>query len=401
MKFPLGQNVHDSDDILGMISSLLTEKFTMGEQVEKFEKTFAEYVGTKYAVMVNSGSSANLLAFSVLTNYKYLFKLKPGDEVLVPALCWSTSVFPIIQCNLTPVFVDVDPITLNVNLDDLKSKITDKTKAIMLVHVLGNCTSMIKLMKIVNDYNLLLIEDTCESLGSKYRGQYLGTFGDIGTYSFYYSHHITTGEGGCIITNNDELYELIKCLRAHGWSRNLKNKEEIQQQHPDLHSKFTFVNLGYNLRPMEIQATMGLSQLQKLKTKNANRKVNYFRIKNRIQQDSRNTFLSFPEETDNADIAWFGVTLFLNGDKKTVKLSEYLDYLTNNGVENRPIITGNIVRQPVIQDLFPDLDCKAFPGAEECHFRGLFIGLSSSSMSNSTIEELVDILLGFGETKFN
>lgn len=392
MKFLLGQNVHDSEDILNMIKTLLTENFTMGEQVSNFEKTFAEYIGTKHAVMVNSGSSANLIALAVLTNYKRNNKLMTGDEVLVPALCWSTSVFPIIQCNINPVFVDIDSETLNIDLEDLERKITDKTKAIMLVHVLGNCTNMKKLMDIVARHNLILIEDTCESLGSKYNAKYLGTFGAIGTYSFYYSHHITTMEGGMIVCDNDEDYELMKCLRAHGWSRNLKNKEEIKEQNPDVDPRFTFVNLGYNVRPMEIQAAMGTSQLKKLKTKNDNRKLNYLNIKNKIEKDPRNKFLSFPKESENADVAWFGVTLFLD---KNIQLSKYLNYLTENGVENRPIVTGNIIRQPVIKDLYPNLNATDFPGAEKCHFSGLFIGLSSEIMPDDLIDELINILLDY------
>lgn len=392
MKFPLGQNVHDSDDILNMINVLTSGKFTMGEQVSNFEEQFAEYIGVKHALMVNSGSSANLIALSVLTNYKCTNRLLPGDEVLVPALCWSTSVFPIIQCNLIPVFVDSSPVSLNIDLDDLERKITEKTKAILLVHVLGNCTDMNRLLKIVQKYNLLLVEDTCESLGSKYNDKYLGTFGDIGTYSFYYSHHITTMEGGMVVCNDDSHYELMKCLRAHGWSRNLKDKDIIQSNNPDLDSRFTFVNLGYNVRPMEIQAAMGMGQLNKLRAKNDNRKDNYRRIKNKVESDSRNTFISFPQETIDADIAWFGVTLFL---KDNISLSHYLNYLTQNGVENRPIITGNMVRQPVIKDLYPTLKAEDFPGAEKCHFNGLFIGLSSAPMSDSLIQELTDILLNY------
>lgn len=391
--FPLGQDVHDSDDITKMIGTLLSEKFTMGEQVEKFEKMFAEYMGVKYAIMVNSGSSANLLALSALTNYK-CNKLSPGDEVLVPAVCWSTSVFPIIQCNLKPIFVDVDPKTLNIDLDDLKNKITNKTKAIMLVHVLGNSTDMEKLMEIINEHNLILVEDTCESLGSTYSNQYLGTFGCMGTYSFYYSHHITCVEGGMVITNDDQYYELVKCLRAHGWTRSLKNKEQIHAEHPDVDPRFTFVNLGYNVRPMEIQGTMGISQLDKLKSKNDNRKLNYKNIKGKIENDPRCKFLSFPQEIEKGDIAWFGVTLFLD---EGIKLSEYLDYLTKNGVENRPIITGNMVRQPVIKDLYPELNPSDFKGAERCHYRGLFIGLPSSLMPDELVQELVDVLLGYNQ----
>ena len=392
MKFPLGQNAHDTDDIINMIKVLLTGNFTMGEQVSKFEHMFAEYVGSKYAVMVNSGSSANLLALAALTNYKRNKTLMPGDEVIVPALCWSTSIFPIIQCNLTPVFVDVDPNTLNIDLEDLKKKITDKTKAIMLVHVLGNSTDMEKLMEIVNANNLILIEDTCESLGSKYNDKFLGTFGTLGTYSFYYSHHITTMEGGMVICDNEEDYELVKCLRAHGWTRSLKDKDKIHKEHSDIDPRFTFVNLGYNVRPMEIQAAMGIDQLHKLKPKNDNRKINYSNIKTKIENDPRNTFISFPKEIDNGDIAWFGVTMFL---EEKIKLSDYLNYLTSCEVENRPIITGNMVRQPVIKDLYPNLNPTDFKGAEKCHFRGCFIGLPSSLMSEETVQELVDILLSY------
>ena len=392
MKFPLGQNAHDSDDIIKVIGTLLTEKFTMGEQVSTFEKIFAEYVGSKHAIMVNSGSSANLIALSALTNHKCQNRLITGDEVLIPALCWSTSLFPIIQCNLTPVFVDVNRDTLNIDLNDLEKKITSKTKAIMLVHVLGNCTNMQKLLEIARRHNLILIEDTCESLGSRYNNQYLGTFGSIGTYSFFYSHHITTMEGGMVICNDDDTYELMKCLRAHGWSRNLKNKDEIQKMNPDLDPRFTFVNLGYNFRPMEIQASMGINQLGKLENKNYNRKINYQKVKARIKIDRRNTFLSFPKEAENADIVWFGITLFLN---KEIKLAGYLDYLTKNGVENRPIITGNIIRQPVVKDLYPNLNPSDFKGAEDCHFNGLFIGLSSSLLSDALIEDLVNVLLDY------
>lgn len=393
MKFPLGQNVHGPDDIISMIENLLTEKFTMGEQVSRFERMFEERIGVKHAVMLNSGSSANLISMSVLTNHK-CGDLVEGDEVLIPALCWSTSVFPIIQCNLVPVFVDIDPRTLNVDLDDLEKKITGRTRAIMVVHVLGNCTNMSKLMEISSRHGLILVEDTCESLGSKYGGKYLGTFGSIGTYSFFYSHHITTMEGGMVVCGDEEHYELMKCLRAHGWSRSLsqKNKDKIQKVFPDLDPRFTFVNLGYNLRPMEIQASMGINQLNKLDTKNSNRKINYSKIKSRIEADPRGRFISFPKESENADVAWFGITMFLD---KSVPLSNYLDYLTRNGVENRSIITGNIVRQPVIRDLFPHLNPSEFKGAEECHFKGLFIGLSCDLMPDTLIDELVGILLSY------
>lgn len=391
MKFPLGQDTHDPQDILCMVKSLLGGDFTMGSTVSRFESEFADSVGSRHAVMVNSGSSANLLALAALTNHK-CGKLKAGDEILVPAVCWSTSVWPIIQCGMKPVFVDVCPNTLNMDLDDPKAKISPRTRGVMAVHVLGNTTDMAKLVSICRRDNLVLIEDSCEALGSKFAGKHLGTFGSIGTYSFYYSHHITTMEGGMLVTDDDDLYELLKCLRAHGWTRQLRDldREKIEAEHPDLDPRFTFVNLGYNVRPLEVQAAMGLNQLAKLENKNANRKANYARIKAKLS-DERNDFLAFPTEMQEADVAWFGVALFIKD--KNIGLSDYLGRLTACGVENRPIVTGNMVRQPVIQDLYPDLDPRGFPGAEYVHEKGFFIGLSCTPMTDERVEDLVEILL--------
>lgn len=399
-KFPLGQDVHDANDILAMIAQLLTEKFTMGDRVLEFEQEFAKFVGAKYAMMTNSGSSANLLAVAALANHKYSSKLFPGDEVLIPAVCWSTSLYPLIQYNLKPVFVDTDPKTLNIDLDDLERKITHKTRALMAVHVLGNSCDMNRLMEIVKRYNLILIEDTCESLGTTFDGKYLGTFGEIGTFSTYYSHHLVTGgEGGMIVTNDDEIIEILKALRTHGWTRYLKYKDTIHSQHSDIDERFCFYNLGYNVRPLEIQAAMGLTQISKLKIKNNNRKTNYYKIKDKIESDPRNkldngqSFLSFPEKHSETDAIWFGVVLFLPNNSLTIK--EYCNYCTSQSVETRPIISGNFIRQPVIKDLYPELNPLDFPGAEHCHFRGLFIGLPCAEMPEESITELVDILLGY------
>ena len=170
--------------------------------------------------MVNSGSSANLLSVATACNPMRKKYLKPGDEVLIPAVCWSTSLWPLVQYNLKPVFVDIDIHTLNMNIEDLKSKITRKTKAIMCVHLLGLSSDMEEISKIAKKNNLILFEDTCESLGSKFKKKNLGTYGDFGTFSFYYSHQITSGEGGMVVCKNNEDYNILKCLRSHGWSRN-------------------------------------------------------------------------------------------------------------------------------------------------------------------------------------
>ena len=218
-QYPLIENTYEKQEIISMIKVLIGNRLTMGKNVDLFEKEFAKYVGSKYAIMVNSGSSANLLSMAVAVNYLRKNKLNDGDKILIPAVCWSTSVWPITQMNLIPVFVDVDPMTMNMDLDDMEKKLTKDVRGIVAVHILGNCTNMDRLMNLVKKHDLFLMEDTCESLGSKYKNKCLGTFGDFGTYSFYYSHHITTVEGGMIVCNDDEDYELLKCLRAHGWTR--------------------------------------------------------------------------------------------------------------------------------------------------------------------------------------
>jgi CDP-6-deoxy-D-xylo-4-hexulose-3-dehydrase len=219
---PLAENAMDHTDVSAAIHSLLTNNHTMGKTVIEFEKQFAAKVGSKHAVMVNSGSSANLLAAAAIINqHRKAGFLKAGDKILVPALCWSTSVWPFIQLGLEVVFLDVDPSTLNLSLDDLKKKCTPDVKAICFVHILGNCCDMSEALSFVRGKGLVVIEDTCESLGTTYDGKMLGTLGDFGSYSFYYSHHITTIEGGMVVCQTDEDYELLILLRAHGWTRNL------------------------------------------------------------------------------------------------------------------------------------------------------------------------------------
>ena len=393
LNYTLCQNVYNNDEIIEMNKIILSEKYTMGDNVYKFEKLFSDFIGVKYAVMVNSGSSANLLAFSVATNHKNTNRIECGSEILVSSVCWSTSVFPIIQCGLIPIFVDTDINSLNVNIDDLESKITTKTRGIMLVHVLGNCCDMDRLMKIVEKHNLILFEDTCESLGSMYNNKYLGTFGNFGTYSFYYSHHITTIEGGMVICKTEEEYELVKCLRAHGWTRNLKDKEELQNKYLDIDSRFTFVNLGYNFRPTEIQGALGQIQLNKLETKNNNRLYNYNLIKLKILSDVRNkNYITFPEQTKNCKCVWFGIPMYLSSK---IILSNYLQYLTQNNIENRPVVTGNMTRQPVIKELYPNINHLDFIGSEYIHTNGFFIGLPCEKMSIDDVNKLVDILLNY------
>ncbi len=393
--YPLIENTYEKEEIIGMIQVLLSNRLTMGKKVLEFENKFAKYVGAKYAVMVNSGSSANLLAMAVASNYMRKNKLNKGDKIIVPNICWSTSVWPIIQMGLVPVFVDVDHMTMNMDINELKKLITPDIKGIVAVHILGNCTNMDELMKIVKDNNLFLMEDTCESLGSKYDGKMLGTFGDFGTYSFYYSHHITTIEGGMIVCNDEEDFELLKCLRAHGWTRYLKNKKELEDYYSNVDSRFLFVNVGYNLRPMETQGAMGLIQLNKLDIKNKSRIYNHDIICDKILNDSRNKNIFItPYSVEKSEPAWFGLTFIMN-EKYLKHYKLFLEYLTEKKVENRPVVTGNFARQPIFKFMDIEIEPTSYKGAEILHTRGFFIGLSCSHMNDERINNLVEIFYGY------
>ena len=225
--YPLLDQGLSPKDLNEGIKVLKSGRITMGKKTQNFENKFNKFIGSKYALMVNSGSSANLLAFFALINPLKKKRLNYGDECLIPSLCWSTSLWPIVQSGLKPKFIDIDTKTLNAPIDQIKKNITKKTRAIMAVHVLGNSTKMDELKKITKKRKIYLIEDTCESLGSKYRKKHLGTFGDFGTYSFYYSHQITSGEGGMIVCNDKKNYEIIHSLRAHGWCRELPKNNKL------------------------------------------------------------------------------------------------------------------------------------------------------------------------------
>jgi len=387
-KFTLTEKTYDHNEINAMVDVLLSDKLTMGNRVEEFEEQFADYIGSNYAIMVNSGSSANLLAMAVLTNFKYKNHLKKGDKIIVPTVCWSTSVWPIIQMGLEPVFVDINIDTLNADINKIEEllKTDDKIKGVVVVHILGNSTNMNKLLTLKEQYNLVLMEDTRESLGSKYNDKYLGTLGECGTYSFYFSHHITTIEGGMVVTDNFDTYELLKCLRAHEWSRGMTGYNDNS-----LDNRFCFINVGYNLRSMEIQAAMGLVQLKKLPELNKNRILNYERIIESIKKKNNDILTTFTKEP-NSTPAWFALPFIINSkyDK-----DNYLKYLEQNHISTRPIVTGKFARQPVFKDLKLNINPEIFTNAEIIHNQGFFIGLPSYFMTDEKIEKLVNVLISF------
>lgn len=384
--YPLIENPYRKSDINEALKVLKSRRLTIGPITDKFQNSFTKKLGSNFSLMVNSGSSANLLALQCLINPYRKKRLKPGDEVLIPSLCWSTSLWPIIQSGLKPKFVDIDLDSLNINLNDLKKKISKKTKAILIVHVLGNCVDMSELMRIVKKHNLILIEDTCESLGTKYKNKYLGTFGDFSSFSFYSSHQISSGEGGMICCKNNDDHEIIKSLRAHGWSRGLKNEKKIAAANKHLDSRFIFYNSGFNLRSTDIAASIGLNQFKDIDQFIKKRSINRDKIlkifKKKIKMMK---YLSFIDANNHVKASWFGIPILLS---KKINRNKFLKKIEKLGVETRPIISGNFLKQPSIKKY--KLNKKSnFKNSDIVNNHGFFIGLPTSAISDKNIKKLV------------
>ena len=371
----------------------------MSKITNKFEKFFAKKMGSKYAVMTNSGSSANLLAISCLTNPLSKNKIQASSEVIIPAICWSTSLWPIIQNNLKPVFVDVELGTFNIDIESIEKKITKKTKAIMLVHVLGTSANMTKLMQIAKKYKIDIIEDTCESLGAKYNNKQLGTFGRFGTYSFYYSHQITSGEGGMILCNDINDYNVLKSLRSHGWSRDTNLHANFKKKFNNLDERFLFIGPGYNVRPTEIQSAIALNQFKRLNQFIKIRNINRNKIINNLKKNDKwkNQF-SFVEVKSNFKPSWFGLPILINKKYSYVK-KEFLNYLSKKGIENRPIISGNFLNQPASTFYNFKSTKNDFKNADEIEERGFFIGLHTKNIKEVEIKYIISCLLDIDKFK--
>jgi CDP-4-dehydro-6-deoxyglucose reductase, E1 len=395
LQFPLVDSSYDNQEIISCMATLLSGQLTMGEKVRQFEREFAAWCGARHAVMVNSGSSANLLALSVLTNPLRRAHLKAGDKVAVPAVCWSTSLWPVLQTGLVPVLVDVDPRTLNLSMPALRAALArHDLKAVLMVHVLGNSTELPELLALAEERGLVLVEDTCESLGSTFDGRMLGTLGSFGTFSFYFSHHMTTIEGGMVLAATDEDYDLLKCLRAHGWSREQSNRVELERAHAHIDPRFLFVNVGYNLRPMEIQAAFGLEQLKRLADMNRERRANVERIRAAFARHPRwRGQLHFPAATSRLDPCWFGFP-FLVDAALDFDYRRFTASLLQQGVDTRPIVSGNMALQPAVRHFNVELGMGPFAGAQAIHDRGLFIGCHARALADATIGRLVDLILG-------
>lgn len=342
-----------------MVEASLDGWLTTGRFNDAFEKKLGEYLGVPYVLTTTSGSSANLLALTALTSPKLGERaLKAGDEVITVAAGFPTTVNPTIQNGLVPVFVDVDIPTYNVNASLIESAVTDKTKAIMIAHTLGNLFDLAEVRRVADKYNLWLIEDCCDALGSKYDGKMAGTFGDIATVSFYPAHHITMGEGGAVFTKSHELKKIIESFRD--WGRdcycapgcdNTCGKRFNQQfgSLPEGYDhKYTYSHLGYNLKITDMQAACGLAQLDQVEEFVEVRKANFKYLKAGLA--SCQQFLELPEATENSDPSWFGFPITLKEDSGVSRI-ELIKFLDDAKVGTRLLFAGNLTRQPYFKDI--------------------------------------------------
>jgi CDP-6-deoxy-D-xylo-4-hexulose-3-dehydrase len=384
--YPLVEDPFNSDDIKKGIDVLKSKQLTISTQTHKLENFFSTKFKSKYSLMVNSGSSANLLALQCLINPYRANRLKKGDEIIIPTLCWSTSLWPIIQSNLTPVFVDINKETLNIDTKKIEKKITKRTKAILLVHVLGNSCNMDHIMQLKKKYNLILIEDTCESIGSKYRGRYLGTFGEFSSFSFYTSHQISAGEGGMICCKNKTDYNILKSLRSHGWSRGTTYEKKYTKL-KFLDSRFIFFNSGFNLRPLEVSAAIALNQLKRSEKLENLRNMNRSKIISMVKKNKTiNNKIYFFEKNKNVEPSWFGLPIKIsNTYKKNKKI--IVDSLEKSGIETRPIISGNFTKQPASIKYKINIKEK-FKETDDMYKKSFFIGLPTKKINKPLINKI-------------
>jgi CDP-4-dehydro-6-deoxyglucose reductase, E1 len=370
--FPLAISSWDEAELQAMQRVMAKGMFTMGEEVQAFEKAFATYMGSQYAVMVNSGSSANLLMISALRYRKDGPGLKPGDEVIVPAVSWSTTYYPLYQYGLKLVFVDIDPNTLNMDVTALKAAIRPETKAILAVNLLGNPNEFNALHAICKEHNLLLLEDNCESMGACFEGKQAGTFGVMGTFSSFFSHHISTMEGGLIVTDDEELYHILLCIRSHGWTRHLPAQNRVSGTKSDdpFEEAFKFVLPGYNVRPLELEGAIGREQLKKLPGFIEARRKNAVVFRELFQD---HPLLRIQQETGES--SWFGFSFLLTPEAiaKGITRQQVVSLLREHKIEVRPIVTGNFAKNPVLEHFDYRIQGDLFH-ATWLDAHGLFVG---------------------------
>lgn len=376
VRYPLASSTWGTEEKEAMYRVIDSGMFTMGQEVADFEQQFAQYTGSNHCVMVNSGSSANLLMVAALF-YRKDNPLKRGDEVIVPAVSWSTTYFPLYQYGLKIKFIDIDLETLNIDLDQLEAAVTEKTRLIMAVNLLGNPNDFNRIFQIIKGKDIIFIEDNCEAMGATYNGKMAGTFGVMGSFSTFFSHHISTMEGGMIVTDDEELYHILLSLRAHGWTRNLPKYNHVCGEKSDdpFEESFRFVLPGYNVRPLELEGAIGLEQLKKLPGFIEQRREN-----GKIFQEVMNDHPDLMIQKEIGDSSWFGFSLVIRkGSVLTRK--DLIDKLHLAGFECRPIVAGNFVSSEAVKFLDSEIPFE-LENAIYIEKNGLFIGNHHYSMRN-------------------
>lgn len=366
MRFELASSTWGEEEKQSILEVMDSSVYTMGEKVREFEKKFANHFGMRYAVMANSGSSANLIAVASLF-YKKENPLRRGDEVIVPCISWSTTFHPLQQYGLKLRFVDIDLHTLNYDIEELKKAVTKDTKMIVAVSILGNPCQFDEITRLCEENNIILFEDNCESMGAKFNGRYTGTFGFVNTFSTFFSHHISTMEGGLVLTNDKEIYNLLKSIRNHGWTRDQDEDSPIfERKEDDFFESYRFILPGYNLRPTEIQGAIGIVQLDKLdgfikiRRKNAEHFVNLFKDNEK-----------FIIQKEIGESSWFSFTMIIN-PQMNIDREKVLRKLKDAEIEHRIITGGNILRNDVIK--YYDYVATKSTNADIAHYNGFFVG---------------------------
>jgi CDP-6-deoxy-D-xylo-4-hexulose-3-dehydrase len=361
MKIPLTSSGLRDQDIRAAIEVLHSGNLTMGNQVRKFEQLVAGYLRVKHFIMMNSGSSANLAIFeAMLRPTKNPAILKPGDGVLVPVIAWPTTIWPIVQLGLKPIFVDVDPDTFAIDLDKAQialNNASQNAKAIFPIHPLGKAIDPDSLETFASKNNLALINDVCESLGSWVGTKHAGTSGLGGSFSFYFSHHITTMEGGGVATNDSDFANDLRSIRSHGWSRDRSDAKVWEENLSTNDAKFLFVSTGFNLRPMEIQAAIGVSQIADLdmfigKRRELAKRINQSLLGSGLRLVGANTLETLQEEISHS---WMLMPIQVTGENAQMRKKKVIERLHALGVETRPVLTGNFLTQPAMQRIGKNL----------------------------------------------
>ena len=399
MRIPLASSGLRQNDIDSAIRVLNSGNLTMGKEVKAFELAMAKYLRCEEFIMVNSGSSANLaMVEALLRPAKSQPKLHPGDKILVPAIAWPTTIWPLIQLGLVPVFVVVDPQTLSISFASAQEAIDrggESVRGIFPIHPLGYAIPNSGLDKFVVENNLILINDVCESLGSWSEGKHAGASGIAASFSFYFSHHITTMEGGGVATNDPDFADDLRSIRSHGWSRDRHDAETWTKGVSTNQSKFLFISAGYNIRPMEIQAAIGISQIQDIDKFISRRRA----IANAAHDALKDGPLKLigSESLDDSDKgrghSWMHLPILVQGENSKRRKELILKTLEERGVETRPVLTGNFLSQPALQRISINLQSpESFPVASDISDNAFLIG-AHHDLSDAQVEYLCENLV--------